>query len=60
MKKRILLKFLDFVCGILAGYFGYKIIDHNANAFDWCILAACLVVVCTRVYYLIKTANQDK
>lgn len=60
MKKKILLKSLDFVCGILAGYFGYKIIDQNANAFDWCILASCLVVVCTRVYCLIKAAKNEK
>lgn len=57
MKKRILLSLLDIVTGLLIGFVGYDIINHNANAVDWCIIAICFVVVVNRLCIIIKTAK---
>lgn len=57
MKKRILLSLLDIVTGLFIGFVCYDIIQHNADAVDWCIIAICFVMIVFRLCIIIKAAN---
>lgn len=58
VKKKALLSLLDIIIGLAAGFFGYDILSHDADAVDWCIVAICFVVVGFRLYTIIKSTRQ--